>query len=184
MSRRGLLDIIPLAVRGRPIVNAAQFNALVDAVRSGLNITGPRVITDSSGIYIAAQRIPKPEVGFRVVIDGTDSVGWPKQSRWAEVALVGSGQSSVYDVRRGGFHSDPTPGGPGQGLGINSVELMSGFGTTVGPYGQPLSNELITLTVLEVAIGSHPLMSFRKNASGFTVPVFEAINGVIPECTP
>lgn len=60
MSRGGRLDNIPRAVPGQPLWTAAQFNALVDALRSALNITGRSVIVDSSGTYIAGER-PKVE---------------------------------------------------------------------------------------------------------------------------
>lgn len=182
MSIQGRLDKVPVARPGQKMWTAEQFNALLEAVRLNLNITGPSVFIDRGGIHIAAQRIPRPDTGFRVVIEGTASVGWPKEYSWREVELVGTGQSIVYNVLIGGFHSDPTPGGPGQGRGINSVELMVGFGTTVGPYGQQLSDGISTLTVLEVATGSHPLMRLRKNDSGNIVPVFEAYNPMTVEC--
>ena len=56
MSRQGRLDNIPRAVPGQALWTGAQFNALVDAVRAALNITGPSVITDSSGTYIGSKR--------------------------------------------------------------------------------------------------------------------------------
>ena len=55
MSRGGQLDNIPVKKRGDKLP-AQEFNALVAAVRTALNITGPNVIVDSSGTYIADQR--------------------------------------------------------------------------------------------------------------------------------
>lgn len=185
MSQRGRLDRIPKAIRGHALWTADHFNALLEAVRLNLNITGHRVFTDRGGIHIARQPIPKPKVGFRVEILGTTSTGWPALYRWVEVELVGSGQALVYNVRPGGFHSDFVSfSDPGLGEGINSVELIDDFGSTVGPYGQPLVDGNSTLTVLEVATGSHPWMRLRKNDSGFIVPEFEAYNPMTLECTP
>ena len=58
MSISGLLDGIPEKRPGDKLP-AAQFNALVRAVRVALNLTGPHVIIDSSGIHITS---PQPKV--------------------------------------------------------------------------------------------------------------------------
>lgn len=61
MSLRGRLDKVPVARPGQKMWTAAQFNALVEAVRLNLNITGPSVFADRGGIHIAHKR-PKVQV--------------------------------------------------------------------------------------------------------------------------
>ncbi len=55
---QGRLDRIPVARPGQKIWTADQFNALLEAVRINLNITGPNILVDRGGIHIGQDRQP------------------------------------------------------------------------------------------------------------------------------
>ncbi len=124
------------------------------------------------------------QASFPVIIQGTLSNDWPKEYDWVESELVGSGQGTIEGVLAGGNNStdEDDDGNLLFGLGINKVELIPGFGETVGPYGQRITSFLTRITVLAIAPGSPATMVLRKNASGITIPVFEAYNPITVEC--
>ena len=124
------------------------------------------------------------QASFPVIIQGTLSVGWPKEYDWAESQLVGSGQDMIEGVLSGGRSSTDTDDDDEllYGLGINKIELLTGFGDIVGPYGQLLSDQFLTLMVQPISPGSPATMILRKNASDITVPIFEAYNPMTSAC--
>ena len=122
---------------------------------------------------------------FPVLIGSTDSIGWAKEYNWVEARLIGSGQGSFYEELPDGRNStdEDEDGELLFGLALNRVELIDGFGSTVGPYGQPLVDGNSTLTVLEIPPGTPTgTMIFERNDSDIIVPVFEAYNPMTVEC--
>ena len=117
---------------------------------------------------------PSVEVPFPILVLSSIGEGFPKQYTWVEAQLVGS---ATYQTLEGGRNSKS------DGLAINRVELLTGFGTEFGPYGQPLTDDPnVIITVLEVASGSPSHMILETNDSGIIVPVFEAYNPFRVEC--
>ena len=141
MSLRGGLDKIPRARPGQKLWTAAQFNALVDAVRTSLNITGPSVIVDSSGTYIGVKRsrverrwpgrvIAKADLAPNQWIYSVDEVikktpgygGWDIKTNGRQVQCFGMAEDNNSDA---GI----------QGTGINLNNLTGDFEHQPVPVG-------------------------------------------------
>ncbi len=124
------------------------------------------------------------EAAFPIIVQGTISIGWPKEYDWVESELVGLGQGIMEEVLADGRKSTDLDDDEEllYGLGINRIELLPGFGDSFGPYGQRLIDGFVRLTVQAVLPGSPAIMVLRTNASGITVPTFEAYNPMTPEC--
>lgn len=170
----------PFGSRFRNFINEdGEGGALFDQMRPELErlIATPEQVFDEGGLI---------QAHFPVIIQGTTSIGWPKEYDWAEAQLVGTGQDTQYSILPNGRNSAPpdpdkNPGGLDV-KAINRVELIPNFGTDVGPYGQLLSDRVGELVFLPIAPGSPAEMILERNDSDNIIPVFTPYNPVQFKC--
>ena len=143
MSQRGQLDDIP-AKKPHDELAAKEFNTLVAAVRRSLNITGPLVVTDSSGTYIG---LPRPKVeekrwkGRVMAFTVVDPNQWTYTVREQRKGSPGYGgwvdkdEKNPRDVECFNEPEDGNSDSGVQGTGINQDNLTGDFAHQPIPVG-------------------------------------------------